>query len=133
MTQNEEMLIHAIRERLTRDMLDEKFLGRPESPFFGHCFHASVALYRLLGGKEAGYSVWKAMDCTDTTHYWVTSPSGEILDPTVEQYTDFGLTPPYDSGRRTGFRVPNAAKDLQQAIEDHCGFHPFVTTQLHRP
>lgn len=118
MTQNEEQLIHAIRIRLTRTMLGENYLDRPDSPYYGHCFHASVALYRLLGGKDTGYSVWKAIDCTGVPHYWVTAPSGEILDPTADQYTEYGLTPPYNSGKRTGFRVPKIARDLQQAIEN---------------
>lgn len=116
MTPNERRLFDAIRNHLTPELLGANFRDRPESPFYGHCFHASIALYQVLGGKEQGYAVWKGVDCTGVSHYWLTSPSGEIIDPTAEQYTNFGIPLPYASGRRTGFRVPRAARHLVQSI-----------------
>ena len=121
MTQNEERLFRAVRERLKSDILAEEFRGRPDNPFYGHCFHASVALYKLLGGKDGGYAAWRAIDCTGVPHYWITSSSGEIIDPTEEQYTDFGRKPPHDSEKRkrTGFRPTNAARNIVQAIKEN--------------
>lgn len=118
MTQDEQRFFDAVRSRLTRGMLGANFLDRPENPFYGHCFHASVALYQLLGGKERGYIVWKAIDSSGVSHYWITSPSGEIIDPTAEQYTNFGIPLPYNNGRRTGFRISKNTSQLVQAIRD---------------
>ena len=117
MTPYEQRHFNAIRELLTPDLLGARFRDRPNSPFYGHCFHASIALYKLLGGKEHGYAVWRADDSTGVRHYWLTSQSGEIIDPTVEQYTNFGQPLPYANGRRTGFRDSAAAKRLVQAIQ----------------
>lgn len=117
MNSNEQHLFDTIRRHLTPDLLGANFRNRPENPFYGHCFHASVALYQALGGKEQGYAVWKSVDCTGVSHYWLTSPSGEIIDPTAEQYTNFGIPLPYATGRRTGFRVPRAAHHLVECIK----------------
>jgi hypothetical protein len=121
MTPNEEQIFHAVRDQLGPDLLTANFKDRPENPFYGHCFHASIALYKLLGGKESGYSVWKALDATDTPHYWLTSPTNEIIDPTAEQYTQFGYEPPYLSGKRTGFRPSKAAKVIIAAVSVSTG------------
>lgn len=117
MTQNEQRLFDAIRNCLTPDLLGVNYRNRPESPFYGHCFHASIALHQVLGGTERGYAVWKGVDSTGVSHYWLTSPSGEIIDPTAEQYTDFGIPLPYAYGRRTGFRISGAARFLVQAVQ----------------
>jgi hypothetical protein len=121
MTENEARLFHAIRAHLAPDLLTAGFKDRPDNPFYGHCFHASIALYKLLGGKDCGYSVWKAIDATGVPHYWLVSPAGDIIDATAEQYTNFGSNPPYLQGKRTGFRVPKSAKSLIAAVQSGCG------------
>lgn len=121
MTPHEQCYFDAIRNLLTPDLLNDRFRDRPESPFYGHCFHASIALYQLLGGKVQGYAVWCAMDSTGVSHFWLTSSSGEIIDPTAEQYTDFDIPLPYADGKRTGFRIPGTAHRLVQSVQQMVG------------
>ena len=76
-------------------MIPPRYVGRVDSRFCGHCHHATLAMYYLLGGADAGYKVRKAVDELRISHYWLESPTGETIDPTVEQYTDLGRSPPY--------------------------------------
>lgn len=45
----------------------------------------------------------RARDEDGVVHWWLEDEKGAILDPTAEQYTDLGKTPPYSKGRRGGF------------------------------
>lgn len=116
MTNKEKQLFDLVRSLLGPHLLTKNFTDRPDSPYYGHCFHATVALYKLLGGKAAGYAVWKAVDSEGISHYWLTSPQNVIIDPTVEQYTDYNLAPPYMHGKRTGFRPSHSVDVLIKAI-----------------
>jgi hypothetical protein len=119
MTEHEKRLFDEVRKRLVPKLLSSKYRDRPGSPYYGHCYHASIAIYKLLGGKKAGYSVCKAVDDTGVSHYWVKTPAGNIIDPTIEQYADSGKTPPYKHGKSLGFRTPQVAKQLFQAIQEN--------------
>lgn len=107
MTNDEKSLIVALQLVLTPDLVPTEFKGRPENPMFGQCYGAAEALYRLLGGKDRGYKAQRAVDDDGISHWWVLSPSGDILDPTSAQYTDFGNTPPYLKGKGASFRRPS--------------------------
>ncbi len=105
MTPHEIAVVDAVKSVLTLDLLRPEYRIRPENPMFGHCFHASEALYYLLGGKAAGYRIRRAIDWSDVPHYWVISPTGENLDPTADQYYSIARLPPYDlAGRGAGIR-----------------------------
>ena len=104
MTDDEKNLIVALQAVLTPDLVPAEFKGRPENPMFGQCYAAAEALYRLLGGKNLGYKAQRAVDDNGISHWWVLSPTGDILDPTSAQYTDFGKTPPYLEGKGASFR-----------------------------
>jgi hypothetical protein len=104
MTREEEIVISSIQGALTPELIPENFSGRPGNPMFGHCYGAAEALYHLLGGKDSGYKAQRAVDDDGVSHWWVLSPTNEILDPTAAQYTDFGKIPPYDKGRGASFR-----------------------------
>ena len=85
-----------------------------DNPTRGKCHAASVALHQYLGGFKTGYRFMKAEymhgDHPDV-HYWVMSPSGAILDPTVDQYTFIGMTPPYGKGKRISYQ-PNIQRQM---------------------
>lgn len=79
-------------------------IGRPN----GKCYPASEAVYHLLGGKKAGYTPIRG-----DHHWWVRSPSGEVLDPTAAQY-DHQFD--YSVGRGGGFLTKLPSKRGQQIL-----------------
>jgi len=131
MNEKEEKLLFLVKQSLTSDLLEEpfsngKFNTRPNNKFFGHCFSASEALYRLLGEKESGYKVKRAVDCTNSPHYWVLSPTNEILDATVDQYHSIGNPVPYgNNAKGSSYRFKSRAaneiiKRVEKLLEDEC-------------
>jgi len=118
-TRAERRLVAAVRAALTPDLLRPAFRGRPTNPTYGHCYHAAEALYALLGGRAAGYGVRRAVDAAGVPHYWVVTAAGAVLDPTAEQYTSEGRTPPYAAGKGVGFRrASNAARTLIARVRE---------------
>jgi len=73
----------------------EQYRNLVNSWYCGHCHHATVAMYYLLGGKEKKYKIRKAIDELEITHYWLETVEGEIIGPTAEQYTELGRELPY--------------------------------------
>ena len=117
MTPEEEELIATIQAVLSPDLIPRDYSGRPDNPMFGHCYHAAEALYRSLGGKMSGYKAQRGIDDDGVSHWWVKSPTGEILDPTAAQYTEFGKTPPYHNGKGASFRgTSRRAKTVMERI-----------------
>lgn len=118
MNTQEKIIFDLVRESLNPDMIPESYKGLVEHPMFGHCHHASYGMYKLLGGKPAGYKLQRAKDDDGIIHYWLLSPSGEIIDPTVEQYTDLGRSLPYKNkvDDRASFRLTNSAKRVIQYV-----------------
>lgn len=114
MTRREHHYFDAVRNNLRREMIHPRYRDKPENKYYGHCLHASVALYILLGGKEAGYQLWRGVD-DNGDHSWLRSPGGYIIDPTAEQYYNFGKQPPYNSNtKRIGYRM---SKVMQQLVD----------------
>lgn len=107
-----------VRSVLTRDLLRYEYRNKPERPLYGHCSHSSIALFLLLGGKEAGYKVWKNTDSEDIIHYWLTNPNGEILDPTAAQYYDTGRQPPYADGKRSRYKMSRKIRTIIQRVRE---------------
>lgn len=114
---HEEEMAARVRSVLTRDLLRYLYRDKPEIPLYGHCSHASIALFLLLGGKEAGYKVWKNTDADGSIHYWLTNPNGDILDPTAAQYYDTGRRPPYEGGRRSKYKMSRKIRTIIQRVE----------------
>jgi hypothetical protein len=117
MTADELEMFEAVRSCLTPDMIPARFQDRSDIPYYGHCFHASIALFKLLGGKRTGYSVRRAIDDAGISHYWLRAPSGYVIDPTVEQYTSRGLVPPYSTSVCTGFRPTRAVQQIVDCVQ----------------
>lgn len=74
------------------------------NPSRGKCYLAAVALLQYLGGKGKGYSLCRGMDALGMKHYWVQNADDQILDPTALQCDVLSCDPPYQTGRRVGFR-----------------------------
>ena len=95
MTPSEKQIFDLVRSELNPKFVPPEYHDVVNSPYCGHCHHATIAMYNLLGGKDSGYKVRKAIDELQIKHYWLESPSGEIIDPTAEQYTSLGRPLPY--------------------------------------
>lgn len=96
-------LIGKIKDALSPDLLKKQYRQQNiGNPMFGHCYVATEALFHIL--KDARYVPMRGRDDAGIVHWWLTDKTtGEILDPTSEQYTSKGLTPPYDKGKGGGF------------------------------
>ena len=99
-----EEIIERILPHLTPDLLLESRLveENARNPLFGHCFHASQALWLLTG--MVYQPIFGARDSRGYTHWWLRTPFG-ILDPTADQYYSIGLNPPYEHGRPVKWKI----------------------------
>ena len=112
MNKTEQTIFNLVRAELSDKLIPQSYKGLVDSKFCGHCHHASLAVYNLLGGKEEGYKLRKAIDEKGIIHYWVVSPDGEIIDPTAEQYTELNRPLPYSNviDNRASYRKTKATK-----------------------
>lgn len=120
MTKEEKYYYDLVRNELTDDLLKKEYRDKKvNQKYYGHCFHATHALYRLLEGKKNGYKIRKAVDELGIKHYWLESPNEEIIDPTVEQYTDLCRKLPYKNikNNRASYREPKESKIIVQNIK----------------
>jgi len=118
MNEREQQIFDLVRSHLNEEFIGDEYRGRVDSPFCGHCHHATVAMYDILGGKTNGYKIRKAVDELEIKHYWLESPTGEIIDPTAEQYTDLDRQSPYDKsvGAGVSYRKTIAAKTIIENV-----------------
>ncbi len=108
---NIDVYISEIKKHLTPNLIRPKY-WRPGNALFGHCYHATQALYYLLDEKLTPYS---ATDDNGQIHWWL--QDGDIVvDPTAEQYDLQKIPPPYDKGKPTkwyGFKNRPHKKSLE--------------------
>ena len=118
MTNHELTILNKVKSVLPFVQPDERFAGKSDSPLCGLCHPSAVVLYRLLGGKDRGYKLQKAVDRKGFMHYWVVSASGYILDPTEEQYANFEEVPPYAHGttKNASYRMPKAGFNIMSLL-----------------
>lgn len=118
----EEKLIEYIRESLSFDLLkkewQEIFLETRESSginskVLGHCYHASEALYHLLGGKKAGLKP-VSMKISGLSHWFLIDSKGVVLDVTHDQFEE---TIDYSLGTGRGFMTKGPSKRAKIIIE----------------
>jgi hypothetical protein len=116
----EKTIFDLVRAELRDEYVPEQYRNRVNSRYCGHCHHASVAMYYLLGGKEMHYKIRKAIDELGITHYWLETGKGEIIDPTVEQYTELGRELPYAKRISTGvsYRKTRAALQIMDRVTE---------------
>lgn len=111
--------IQIIHESLSKDLLKKQYQKDYDNLHFttGHCYIASEAIYHAFGGKE-NWSAYAGRDHDNGTHWWLKNKdTGEIVDPTKEQYTSLGLEPPYDKGRPCAFLTREPSQRAQKLIE----------------
>lgn len=108
-------LVRDVQEALTDDLRKPEYRG--EHKLAGHCYVASEALWHLLGGMCSDYRPVRGRDDQGICHWWLEDSAGEILDPTAQQYTDQGRTPPYDNGRKGGFLTREPSKRAEIVLE----------------
>ena len=108
------LLIQKIQKCLTPDLLKAPYRAEnATNPMFGHCYVASEALFHSLGDRDK-YSAACGRDEQDIVHWWIVdNTTGEIHDPTADQYLSKGKTPPYAKSRKTGFLTKLPSKRAQ--------------------
>jgi len=114
----ERKIFNLVREELNDEMIPESYRGLIDSKYCGHCHHASLAMYNLLGGKDNGYRLQTAIDEFNIKHYWIINNKSEIIDPTQEQYTDLGRDTPYDKilNNRASYRKTKSTKVIIENV-----------------
>jgi hypothetical protein len=100
----------AIREDLQGAFLHKNYQRNPRNVYEGYCYVATEALRHFLG------DAYRPMHMTycDGPHWFLRGPSGEVLDPTADQFED---TPPYASARGKGLLTREPSKRGQALIE----------------
>lgn len=123
MNNTEKKIYDLVRAELKDGMVPEEYRGKVDSQYCGHCHHATIAMYNLLGGKDNGYKVRKAVDELGIKHYWLETLTGEIIDPTAEQYTDLNRNPPYEKkvAKGVSYRKTRAAIEIIENIHNRNG------------
>jgi len=122
-----------IKETLPRcnDLRRRPWQDHP-CPVAGHCYVASEALYHLLGGAAAGFTV-HFIRHEDAPHWFLRDPAGQVLDLTAAQ---FETSVPYEEAKRKGFltKRPSArAGDLAQRAGYFLGGSPLMIGTNHDP
>lgn len=114
MNENEKRIYDYVRSELKEEYIPLEYRGKINNKFCGHCHHATIAMYYLLGGKNSGYKVKKAVDELSITHYWLESESGNVIDPTSEQYTELSRPLPYKNkiSKGVSYRKTKAANEI---------------------
>ena len=91
-----DQVIGLIQDNLTPDLLKgKKVLMYPNdvqtNRFYGHCYHASQALYYLMDTTEL--VPMSGEDYRGEKHWWL-QDGEKVYDCTAGQYLDIGETPP---------------------------------------
>ena len=110
-------LMNKIQKCLTPDLLKKEYRAENSTnPMFGHCYVASEALFHSLGDRDK-CSAACGRDEQGIVHWWIVdNTTGEINDPTADQYLSKGKTPPYAKGRKTGFLTKLPSKRAQVVL-----------------
>lgn len=98
------LVLNSISKNLTIDLLPNHMRHRNvhggSNNRYGHCHTASGVIYKIFGPKNV--HMYRALDDEDLYHWWIVDKHGTIIDPTHEQYTLLGRTPPYEKGEKAG-------------------------------
>ena len=108
-------LIESIQDNLSDDLLKPIYKDIPKKhKFYGHCYVASETFYHLT---KRTYKVYQNKDSNNISHWWLADDEDNIIDITKEQYTDFGVLPPYKNGKRKGFLTKSPSKRSQKLMK----------------
>ena len=94
------LVMGLIQKNLTQDLLKHKRLMYKDdsNKYYGHCYHASQALYYLMETKKL--VPMSGEDYRGEKHWWL-QHGDKIYDCTAEQYYQKGKLPPYHSGKKS--------------------------------
>lgn len=119
--ENLKIVIDAINENLTIDLIPNKWKRRNvqggSNNKFGHCHTVSGVIYKIFGPKNV--HMYRGFD-GEIYHWWIVDKNGNIIDPTVEQYTLLGKEPPYDKGEKSsmlGFDYKKRVLELYDRVQ----------------
>lgn len=105
---------------LTDDLLKDEYAEiMRSSATEGHCYACAEAAFHVLGGKDVGLVPQVASFVENgrrVSHWWLRTASGEILDPTAEQFHAVGENPPYELGKGAGFLTRHPSRRAAEII-----------------
>lgn len=113
-----ENYITILHSCLSKDLLKKQYKDGYENLHFttGHCYIASEAIFHNFGGKKK-WAAYTGRDHNNGTHWWLKNKeTGEIIDPTKEQYTSLNIPPPYDKGRPCAFLTKEPSQRAKKLI-----------------
>lgn len=95
-----ESVMGLIASNLKPEMVSKKYREENSTnPMFGHCYHASQALFHLMDTNVLEQRT--AIDYHDEAHWWlVDNSTDKVYDITADQYYHVGQTPPYVDGKK---------------------------------
>jgi hypothetical protein len=122
---NDVVFSRMIRPVLTKDLLKPQYLKklREDSDIScGHCYHAAEAIYHKWGkfnGFTSKYLTSKdfpeGLPQGDTHWFLQNNKTGEIIDPTSQQFGDIPI--PYEKGTGAGFQTKEPSKPAKDILE----------------
>ena len=87
--------------------------SKPDNcPYWGKCYIVSEAIYYYMGGKESGFKPMN-MKHENTSHWFIMSPLGSIIDETAKQYE---TRPDYTKAKCKAF-LPTKLKISKRSLE----------------
>ena len=106
-------IVTKVKEALVTsdDLRRKEYRGNPNL-YAGHCYVASEAIFHLA--KAAGVNLKPMFLYHEGSPHWYLLDSGEVLDPTKEQFTSL---PDYSRGRGKGFLTKHPSKRASTLIE----------------
>ena len=114
-------IVNSVRKALEHsdDLRRPDYKGNPNF-YAGHCYVASEAIYHLA--KKEGITLKPMFVYHEHTPHWYLSDSGEVLDPTKEQ---FSTSVDYSAGKGKGFLTKRPSKRATTLIKralytDYC-------------
>lgn len=110
--------IELIQAALSPDLLKAKYRHLQDIHFTGgHCYHAAEALWHLLGGKSSDWQPCVYREEDGITHWWLQNKvTGDIADPTKEQYNTDILPYNRGKGKGCGFLTATPSKSAQTIL-----------------
>jgi hypothetical protein len=118
-------VVSIVQSLLTHDLLTPKWrkiVGQSKALYKGHCYAASEAVFHILGGTENGWvpqiirhERWPLGLNPGETHWFIkNSNTGEIIDPTSEQFLPYSID--YSCSKGCGFLTSKPSKRAKTII-----------------
>lgn len=122
--ENIDKVYSLVKNNLSNDLLTDKYKLVKDNPMYGHCTHASQAIFWLV--DTAYFIPMRGQDITGEYHWWLLDThTNQIIDATSDQFNMFDYSPPYENGKKTPWhtwkQIPKKQTlDLIQKILQPC-------------